>query len=263
MEAKENSGYVDERYLAKVAEVVMPLKKRTYTLMEAAPGKRLLDAGCGPGTDTLILGEIVGPTGSVVGVDYDPEMIALAQQKAEAAGVSGWVSHQTADGFALPFEDGSFDAVRCERVFQHVLDPQRMLSELIRVTRAGGTVVVADTDWSAINMDLPGLDPDLEWTIRRALPARLKNGAAGRQLYRLFKRAELLEVSIEVLAFPLTDWPVAQMIAMWDQFVPFVTSLGLLTREQIESFERAAEAADREGIFFSYGCMMIATGRKT
>ena len=58
--------------------------------------------GCGPGTDTIPLAHYVGVSGQIVGVDYDAEMIAEADQRALKAGVSAWVTHKRADAIALP-----------------------------------------------------------------------------------------------------------------------------------------------------------------
>ena len=57
---------------------------------------------------------------------------------------SGVCSNQQADLAALPFGDGSFDAIYSERVFQHLDNPAAVMSELFRVLRRGGCIVVAD-----------------------------------------------------------------------------------------------------------------------
>ena len=102
-------GYVDSDFLRLIEEMVATYKQRTYSLMQIESGHKVLDVGCGPGTDTIPLALLVGETGQVVGVDYDQEMLAEADQRAEEAGVGGWVTHQHADAAALPFEPNRFD----------------------------------------------------------------------------------------------------------------------------------------------------------
>lgn len=104
-------------------------------LASPRPGERALDAGCGTGLYTQRLVE----RGAIVtGVDRDPGMLAAARLKAPAATfVEGEVTR-------LPFEDQTFDLALAVTVLCFVTDPRRAVSELVRVTRPGGRVVLAE-----------------------------------------------------------------------------------------------------------------------
>jgi ubiquinone/menaquinone biosynthesis C-methylase UbiE len=198
-------GYVDTEYLDVAAERVRQFKQLTYRLMHVEPGHRVLDVGCGPGTDTVPLAQIVGSTGQVVGLDYDKDMIAEADRRAERAGVRGWVQHECGDATSLPFESDRFDSVRSERMFQHLTEPERALSEIVRVTRPGGWIVVADADWSTLSFDTPEFE--VEQTLKRFIVEHgLHSALAGRQLYRMFRQQHLLEISIDMTSVYLTDY---------------------------------------------------------
>src|SRR5215467_11579516 len=122
-------GYMgDTSYLETAARFLREEKQLTYTAMHIQPGQRVLDVGCGPGVDTVALAGFVGASGSVDGVDADPAMVAEAEQRALAAGVHDRVHHHVADALALPFEANTFDAVRAERLFQHLGDPGAALA---------------------------------------------------------------------------------------------------------------------------------------
>ncbi|HEY5404151.1 MAG TPA: methyltransferase domain-containing protein, partial [Pyrinomonadaceae bacterium] len=73
------------------------------------PGMKMLDCGCGPGTITVGFGEAVAP-GEVVGTELEETQIAIARENARKENVSN-VRFETADLYALPFADASFDAV--------------------------------------------------------------------------------------------------------------------------------------------------------
>jgi ubiquinone/menaquinone biosynthesis C-methylase UbiE len=98
--------------------------------------ERALDAGCGAGALAFALAPLVQ---EVVGVDSSAELLAAARELAPAncAFVEGDVT-------ALPFEYGSFDLVGCARVLHHVRRPELVMSELSRVTRPGGRILVVD-----------------------------------------------------------------------------------------------------------------------
>jgi len=77
-----SKGYVDAEYLDTAAAQLATFKKLTYERMHVQPGQRILDVGCGPGTDTIPLAPYVGPSGQVFGVDNDPDMVAEADERA-------------------------------------------------------------------------------------------------------------------------------------------------------------------------------------
>jgi ubiquinone/menaquinone biosynthesis C-methylase UbiE len=84
----------------------------------------------------------VSPSGQIIGVDYDTEMIVEAEQRAQKTGASTWVIHKSADSIKLPMESNYFDVYCAERLFQHLLDPAKALSEIVRVIKSGGWIVV-------------------------------------------------------------------------------------------------------------------------
>ncbi len=147
------NNYLELDYLALIAKMVLKYKYRTYELMRLKKGDRVLDVGCGPATDTITLASLVGETGQVFGVDIDEQQIMHANQKAVDAGVNKLAIHYLVNGYQLPFEADYFDSVRSERVFQHNVDSNQLLKEMIRVTKCGGWIVVLDTDWSTMSID--------------------------------------------------------------------------------------------------------------
>lgn len=100
----------------------------------------VLDAGCGPGLVACYLAPL---SGSVIGVDATPAMVAKAKQMADEKGCSNATFKE---GFMerLPFPDHAFDGVVTRYTFHHVLDAAAAMRELIRVCRPGGRVVVCD-----------------------------------------------------------------------------------------------------------------------
>jgi SAM-dependent methyltransferase len=99
-------------------------------------GKRLLEIGCGIGTDLV---RFAAGGAQAVGVDLSVTALDLARQNAECSHVP--LTLHLANGEALPFEDASFDVVYAHGVLQYTADPRRMASECHRVLAPGGEAI--------------------------------------------------------------------------------------------------------------------------
>lgn len=159
-----------------------------YLLDRLRPGLSLLDIGCGPGTITADLAEIVAP-GRVVAIDTAPAVLAMARQVAEQRGLET-VEFATGDVNRLDFDDHSFDVVHAHQVLQHLADPVAALGEMRRVCAGRGVVAVRDVDYAAMTWfpEIPALD---DWLAIYRRTARGNGGEpdAGRRLLSWARRA--------------------------------------------------------------------------
>ncbi len=110
-----------------------------YLYLGIAPNSRVLDGGCGSGVFTRYLARGLA-SGHVTGFDINGDFIAYGRQKSAELGLDGQMTLQQADGFALPYADGSFDAVTNYTYLGVLSDPEAGLRELVRACRAGGVV---------------------------------------------------------------------------------------------------------------------------
>jgi arsenite methyltransferase len=114
-----------------------------FSLGRLGVGERVLDLGCGAGTDSLVAAQMVGPEGRVAGIDMTPEMLAKARASAEAMGLAN-TEFVEGDVEALPFADASFDVAISNGVIDLVPDKDAVFAELHRVLRPGGRLQIAD-----------------------------------------------------------------------------------------------------------------------
>ena len=114
-----------------------------FSLGRLAAGERVLDLGSGAGTDSLVAAQMVGPDGSVTGIDMTPEMLEKARAAAQQMGAVN-VEFVEAEAERLPFPDASFDVVISNGVIDLVPDKDAVFSELFRVLTPGGRMQIAD-----------------------------------------------------------------------------------------------------------------------
>ena len=127
--AEHRRALQEERHADLVARV-------TRLLAPLRGDERVLDVGCGTGALAYALAPLVG---EVVGVDASEEYLAVAREHAPPG-----CTFVLGDAEALPFPYGDFDLVGCLRVLHHVHRPELVVSELARVTRRGGRLLVVD-----------------------------------------------------------------------------------------------------------------------
>jgi len=121
-------------------------RERAADLARVRPGSRVLDVATGTGDLALELARRVSPGGEVLGSDFSETMLSLARAKAERVDPHGGVrpAFDWADALELPYADDSFDAVTVGFGLRNFSDLHRGLTEMARVVRPGGRVVILE-----------------------------------------------------------------------------------------------------------------------
>lgn len=131
---QQPSVHDEEARRRKARKIIAILRD---ALGDRDPGNlRLLDVGASTGYLTDELGAVFG---DVVGIDIDEPGVAHARSVVRRPNVTV----QLGDAMALPFEDGAFDVVVANHVYEHVPDPHRLLAEMRRVLAPGGVIYFA------------------------------------------------------------------------------------------------------------------------
>ena len=115
--------------------------------LDLRPGYHVLDIGSGPGHMVAEISPHVRPGGSVKGVDSAESAVTLARQRLTSFDNVEFVQ---GDAYRLPFENSSFDVVMSSQVFEYLDNVVAALSEIFRVLKPGGRVLMHGTEWGAL-----------------------------------------------------------------------------------------------------------------
>lgn len=107
------------------------------------PGMTVLEVGPGNGRYTVATARRVGNTGKVIAIDIEPKMIERVSHRAQLAGVTN-LEAKTANVYALPFDDGTFDAIYMITVIGEIPELLRALEEFYRVLKPSGTLAFSE-----------------------------------------------------------------------------------------------------------------------
>jgi ubiquinone/menaquinone biosynthesis C-methylase UbiE len=147
-ESMDHSGEV-EAYASAAAQTYLDAIDDTFVahaqlLLKGRERGRALDIGTGPGQILIKLGTRL-TRWKFVGVDRSVAMIEKARQTLANTGeVAGRIEFLVADGNSLDFPDASFDLVVCNSVLHHMAEPQNLFSEIARVVKPGGAILLRD-----------------------------------------------------------------------------------------------------------------------
>ena len=194
-------------------------------LLDPRPGECILDVGFGRGEALRWIAARLGPTGRAVGIELRQELVDALGAVCEAAGEQP-IEAQRGSATALPFPDGSFDAVLSVNVLEALPDPSQALLEMRRVLRPGARILVAHADYES--QVYACSDRDLARRINLAFAETCMPGYAaadgqlGRHLWGLFTAAGFGQAELRVLplveteyAEPHLGWRIAQFGPRW------------------------------------------------
>lgn len=122
-------------------------RNAAFFLEQLRPGLRVLDCGCGPGSITVGLAEVVAP-GEVAGIDIAAVQIDMARALATERGVAN-VRFEIGNVYEVPYPDATFDAVFADTLFMYVREPVRALREIRRILKPGRVVGLREPDLGA------------------------------------------------------------------------------------------------------------------
>jgi SAM-dependent methyltransferase len=212
---------------------------------------------------TQTLSELVGPDGTVTGIDLHEEQLAQAGNLCAQKGLTN-VLLWKADACNTGLPDNIFDVVYCRFLLIHVPDPAACLREMRRVLKPGGFIFVEDGDLSTAGSVPPSALDEFGDLFRRLGPKKGVDYLLGRELYHLVTRAgfEDAEVEIHQPAVPrgenraLIKWSVEEAA---DGFI----DAGLITREQLNrGLEMMQEAMDDPSVLVLMPRMSLVWARK-
>jgi SAM-dependent methyltransferase len=211
--------------------------------LDVRPGDSLLEVGSGTRIVCRWLATRTGGQNAITGVDVSPYLVHEAEVMAAQAGLTDRISFRVGNAESLPFADASFDVTLSVTVMEEV-DANRMMAELVRVTRPGGRVgvVVRAIDMSHwYNVDLPlELKTRIEQNSRGGAGPL---GCADRSLYQRFLRTGLEDLKLwpELATF----YPGAEVQGFWRGTCGGISST-LATDEAVQ-WREAIDRAQAEG----------------
>jgi ubiquinone/menaquinone biosynthesis C-methylase UbiE len=225
-------------------------KQHVLELLEPRDGARYLDLGAGTGDDARSIASSANCC--VIAADRSLTM-------AMACRTRGRVPALVCDAAHLPFPAATFDGLCADRTFQHLLNPERTLAEMVRVCRSAGRVVVVDPDYDTQVMEFP--DQHLASRVLRYRADRmLRNGAIAHRMPAMFRDAGFHSVQVDPLTLTVRDPSATDNVMGLRTWARSAAANEFLSTEDADRWEDLFDETVRTGKFIYAVTFFITSG---
>ena len=236
------------------------LRRRRLVLdaLDAQPGERVLDVGCGPGFYVSDLLRLVGPQGWVTGIDTAPAMLSAAVKRTECHPNLTFVQ---AGATAIPASDGEFDSLLSVQVLEYVPEVADALTEFYRVLRPGGRLVIWDVDWTTVSWR--SHDSGRMSRMLAAWDKHLSHPALPQTLAGDLRKAGFDAVTVDGHTFVSTDLnPETYGGALVDVIVDYAVKQGSIDPDDARAWQSEQRELNVTGEFYFTCVQCCFTARK-
>jgi ubiquinone/menaquinone biosynthesis C-methylase UbiE len=209
----------------------------------------ILALGCGTGVEVRELLRRPSFAGRITALDISPVLIAKAQKFTQGESIPDPVDWRVGDAQALDLPDASFDLVLAHTLVSHVPDPERVVREIARVVRPGGTAVILDGDYATMTYGTDDAEAGRRMD-EKIIASVIAQPRVMRAMPRMLRRAGL--ELVDSRGWVLTEIGRADFfLGSLESFRVLLPKAGVATSEEAEAFVADQLRSSDEGTFFA------------
>jgi ubiquinone/menaquinone biosynthesis C-methylase UbiE len=216
-QAKQMADESMVRTLAAQASAIWPQERPLIERYALPAASRILDAGCGTGEAASRLADLF-PRAQVLGVDIVDTSLDLARTRFADLAPRLSFEHRSVFGLELPAQ--SFDLTVCRHVLQAIPFPERVIAELVRVTRPGGYLHLVAEDYGMIHFETNEPDPKTFWNlvIDSFAAATGTDLQIGRHVFGILAKLPVRDIKIDYLVVDTLRVPRTMLATIFESW---------------------------------------------
>lgn len=232
------------------------MREACFSAAGLAKGMSILEIGAGTGVVARELARIAGHTGRVVGLDVSPALLEYARGRTSPGGVT--IEYQLGDAYSLEFPNDSFDASCSVTLFAHLADLDRVVREMIRVTRQ--TIMLLDQDYQTLVFENSNTALTRK-ILQHGADYNVLDGWCGRKLPGLLVRHGVQNVQCWPFVYAERDTQ-SYLITIAERFAALAANNGVVTDTEAKAWLQELYDRGADGTFFASLNYYFAFGEK-
>jgi SAM-dependent methyltransferase len=226
---------------------VLACKRQAIELLDPRPGEHILDIGCGLGHASFEIADRVGVTGRVTAIDSSEIMIREAKQRSSDMG-NHTIDFRVEDAHRMTFENHSFDGCLAINTLMHCARLEQVLSEIRRVLKPQGRIVVLEPDWQTLELSTG--NPRIDDIAVAVLRQSITNSAIGQQLPAFLRALGFEDIRVDTGTIMTKDLACADHAWKIRESIVQARDSGSLLATTAAEVSEALMHSSEDGCFF-------------
>ncbi len=237
-----SGGESGKTRLNLLAEVLRPYTRSLLQTQGLKAGDTFLDMGCGGGHVSIMASELVGTDGQVTGVDFDAEIIRLAEKDVQELGINK-ISFKALSAYDIDYIE-KFDFAYARFLLSHLKEPLVLLRKMADALKQGGKIVIEDIQFSGhFSHPKNQVFDDYVAYFTKAAQNNGQNPEIGSALFSLLHEVGLDNIGFDMINPSFNTGPGKWMAHITlDRIKPTLIAQGLATEQQADEMLRDLEA---------------------
>lgn len=256
-------GAEGKKRLEVIASILNGHTKQLLEGIATLDGKHFLDVGCGGGSVSLMVAQLAGANGNVTGIDFDNEIIKLAEKDATDKGINN-ISFRAMNVYDIDYAP-TFDMAYARFLLTHLTQPSLVIEKMIASLQTGGTIVIEDIDFSGHYCFPPSAAFNTYVDcFTKAAHNNNQDANIGLQLYEMLKGCNLHHVQFDVIQ-PVYNTGDGKWMAYFtfDKIKESILKQGLLIKDEFETIlQQLKTFTEDENTIISLPRIFRVWGRK-
>lgn len=240
-----SSKHYNADYLVDTSKIMKEIKLTSYKRFAQLLEGTVLDIGCGTGVDVINIAQMSQGRISVIGLDHDDALIAIASNNSKEIENANFV---VAEVGQIPFDDNYFSGIRAERLIQHLDDVNPIFQEVYRTLKPGSPFVIVETDWSSLcfyNGDTEIAAKIVDYLTFK----KVKNGLASKKILNYYESSNFINPFIEIYPLIANNLNDIYTYLWMDKIILEMVSNDIISSDERKKFVEALETADKNKSF--------------